>query len=129
MTIEPDVGDTVYAPMFDRTGVVEQFKGEWAMIEMVDGTAALECHKLVVPSKHAMSRWRTRVGDGDASERIAEGWMNGTVLDGPHGMHGDEVRLDTDADVVLVRKENAVATVLARRDWKPRLQGAVEAVE
>jgi len=133
MTIAPDVGDTVYVPGFDQTGPVTEYVGDWALVQLDGATAAKRADELVVPSKHGKMRWRTRMwdpgeGQPDESREMAERWADGVVLE-KHGMYGDEVRLDPDSGAVMVRSENAIATVVDPGGRKAELARAVARVK
>lgn len=133
MTVYPEPGQYVHVTQFDRVAPVEKYKGEWVLLDFGDGTAATRVEKLVVPSEHAIMRWRTRMwepgedGPGE-SEEIARRWRSGIEVADGHDMHGEEVRLDEDSGAVFVRKENAVATVIAPDHRKPRLESAIDAM-
>lgn len=71
------------------------------------------------PSRHANNRW-VQYADPDADIQIA--WESALPL-ADHGFHGDEVRYDPKYDVILVRKDSAITTVVDHNEttrWKGR---------
>lgn len=131
MTIEPEIGDTVYMPGRGETGRATECLEGWVLVEVENGVVTRRAEELVVPSEHGKSRWRRRMWEPDdcehdESREMAERWASGVVLNGPHGMYGDEVRLDADSGAVMVRSENAIATVIDPDRRKETLAKAVE---
>lgn len=130
--IEPEPGDTVYLPGLSTIAVVEALPGEgWCVASVRDFFAASQLEDIVVPSIHAGRRWRRRVLDGEGSVRaaredIADAWDRGVELEDGHGMDGDEVMFDPETGTVLVRRENAVSTIVTPGPGESRLKRAIE---
>lgn len=77
-------------------------------------------------TEHAAERWLDRADDDfDGGPRTA--WFDGFLVDEPHGLEADEVRLHEPSGTVLVRKDVDLVTVIDVENMKPELASAVRA--
>lgn len=79
---------------------------------------------MIVVSKHAADRWADRSDRPDLPPAVA--WLHAEPVRDPP-LSGDEFRYHDSADVLLIRKDRTLVTVIDIATARPRVRAAVVA--
>lgn len=72
---------------------------------------------------HAAERWAARSADVDHGPVVA--WVEGAPVAEPHGLDADEVRFHRPSGTVLLRRDEAIVTVIDADTAKSALRRAL----
>lgn len=80
-----------------------------------------------VPTDHAQTQWTMRTGQYPPPD-LVDVWDRSRPVPDTHDLDADEVRYDAESDILLVRKDKSITTVVHIQTTTDQTKSAVDEV-